>query len=38
MGSHAEGIGKANLSCIPVMLLEASQVSGEGTQTELILY
>jgi hypothetical protein len=37
MGSDAEGIGKVNLSRTPALLLEeASQVPGEGTQTELL--
>jgi hypothetical protein len=37
MGSHADGIGKLNLSPTPAMLHEEmSQVSGERTQTELV--
>jgi hypothetical protein len=35
--SHAEGIGKQNSSRTPAALLEEmSQVSAEGTQTELV--
>jgi hypothetical protein len=37
MGSHVEGIGRVHLSCtLAVPLEEASQVSGEGIQTELV--
>jgi hypothetical protein len=37
MDSHADGIGKLNLSHTPAVLRdEMSQVSGEGTQTELV--
>lgn len=36
MGSHAEGIGKLNLSHTPAVLLEMSQGCAEGTQTELM--
>jgi hypothetical protein len=37
MGSYADGIGKLNLSHTAAMLLEEmSQVSDEGSQTELV--
>jgi hypothetical protein len=37
MGSHAGSIGKPNLSLTAAMLLEEmSQVSGEGSQAELV--
>ena len=37
MGSHPEGIGKQNSSqTLAVLFEEMSQVSGEGTQSELV--